>query len=56
MIVYSVLLADHQCVKARKNVPGAFSWVGHKDVSTMIYTHVLNRGRRGVNSPADRLW
>jgi len=29
---------------------------GHKDVSTtMIYTHVLNRGGRGVSSPADRL-
>ena len=22
----------------------------------MIYTHVLNRGGRGVVSPADRLW
>jgi len=30
--------------------------LGHKDVSTtMSYTHVLNRGGRGVNSPADRL-
>ena len=30
--------------------------LGHKDVSTtMICTHVLNRGGRGVNSPADRL-
>jgi len=28
----------------------------HKDVTTtMIYTHVLNRGGRGVISPADRL-
>jgi hypothetical protein len=23
--------------------------------TTMVYTHVLNRGGRGVNSPADRL-
>jgi site-specific recombinase XerD len=30
--------------------------LGHKDVSTtMICTHVLNRGGRGVVSPADRL-
>ena len=30
--------------------------LGHRDVrTTMIYTHVLNRGGRAVNSPADAL-
>lgn len=30
--------------------------LGHRDVrTTMIYTHVLNKGGRGVQSPADRL-
>jgi integron integrase len=31
--------------------------LGHKDVSTtMIYTHVLNKGGKGVTSPSDRLF
>jgi site-specific recombinase XerD len=30
--------------------------LGHKSVkTTMIYTHVLNRGGRGVKSPVDLL-
>lgn len=30
--------------------------LGHKDIrTTMIYTHVMNRGAKGVRSPLDRM-
>jgi len=29
--------------------------LGHEDVETMVYTHVLNHGGKGVRSPADGL-
>lgn len=38
------------------DIPTVQELLGHKDVSTaMIYTHVLNRGGRGVLSPLDRI-
>ena len=31
--------------------------LGHRSVkTTMIYTHVLNRGRLGIRSPLDTIW
>ena len=36
------------------SVPG-LRVLGHKDISTtMIYTHVLNKGGKGVISPLDQ--
>lgn len=44
------LLEDGSDIRAGQEL------LGHKDVATtMIYTHVLNRGPAGVRSPADRL-
>ena len=40
---------------AMRNNAASFELLGHKDVrTTMIYTDVLNRGGRGVESLLDR--
>ena len=41
-------------LERRRDTPGRCRDCGHRDVSTtMIYTHVLRRGARGVRSPLD---
>jgi len=43
------LLEDGYDIRTIQELPG------HKEVATMIYTHVLNRGGKVVSSPADAL-
>ena len=42
--------------EAAYDIPTVQELLGHKDVrTTMVYAHVLNRGGKGVRSPADTL-
>ena len=46
------LACSLECAKV--NIRTIQEMFGHRDVSTtMIYTHVLSRGGRGVRSPLD---
>ncbi len=53
---YPSALFCHSRIGRRLRHQDSSGLLGYRDVSTtMIYTHVLNRGGRGVRSPVDGL-